>query len=89
MAIGLLDFGDLLAGKVSWQALLPELMTAFDLTFGLGCRSVTEADPVKSKCPAQLGKSIGNVGKKQRVVIDIYFQWEPKLQERQIGRAHV
>lgn len=63
MVISLLDLGDVLAGEVSWQSLLPELMTPFDLALGLGRGSVTEANAIKSKRPAHLRERIGNVAK--------------------------
>lgn len=79
--IGLLDLGDLLAGEVSGKSLLPELMTSFDLPFGAGRGSVTEADAIKSKRPAQLSERVGNVAKEQRVIIDINFQGQAPLQK--------
>src|SRR5229473_1758348 len=52
--ISVVEIGDVLAGEVSGQSLLPEEMDAFDFAFGLGCRGVAETDAVEVKSLAQL-----------------------------------
>ena len=55
MRIGLVEVGNVFAGEVGWQALLPEEVAAFDFTFGLRGWGITEGDAVEMKRPAQLG----------------------------------
>lgn len=81
MGIGLVEVGDVFAGEVSGQTLLPEEMRALDFTFGLGCGSVAEAHAIEVQSPAQLGESFWGVGEKEAVVIDVDFQRQPVIVE--------
>ncbi len=42
MRVGMVEVSNLLAGEVSGQAFLPEIVGAFDLTFGLRRRGIPE-----------------------------------------------
>lgn len=81
MRVGLVDVGDLFAGEVSGQALLPEEVAAFDFAFGLRGWSVAETDAIEMQGPAQLGQGLGVMGEEEAVKIDIDFQGQAILQE--------
>ena len=55
MRVGLVEVGNVFAGEVGWQALLPEEVAAFDFTFGLRGWGITKGDAVEMQRPAQLG----------------------------------
>jgi hypothetical protein len=82
VGVGLLEVGDLLAGEVGGQAVLPELMFPFDLALGLGRGGVTETHAVKVKGRAQLRERVGDVGEEEGMEVDIEFQRQAVFQER-------
>lgn len=79
--IGLIEVGDGFAGEVGGQALLPELVFALDLAFGLGGGSVTEGDAVEMQGPAELGQGLRLGAKEQTGIIDVEFQRQPVVEE--------
>jgi len=72
--IGLVQVGDLLAGEVGGQAVLPELVFAFDFALGLGRGRVTETHAVEVERLAQLGEGVGDVGEEEGMEIHVEFQ---------------
>ena len=75
MWVGDFDLGNLLAGEISGQATLPELMFAFDFALGLRRGGVAQADVVELERPAQLGQGIRIVREEDTVVIHVELQW--------------
>jgi len=75
LRIGDFDFGDLFAGEVGGQTPLPELMFAFDFTFGLGRGGIEETEVIELERPAQLGEGVRIVSEKETVVIDLDLEW--------------
>ena len=66
--VGGFNLGNLFAGEIGWESALPELVFAFDLSFGLGRRGIKEADVVELERPAQLGYRVGILGEENGVV---------------------
>ena len=71
VGVGGFNLGDLFAGEIGWESTLPELVFAFDLSFGLRRRGIKEADVVELERPTQLGEGVGIVREKDTVVIDV------------------
>jgi hypothetical protein len=80
--VGLVEVGDLLAGEVGGQPVLPELMFAFDLALGLGRGRVTEAHAVAVERRAQLREGVGNVREEEGMEVHVEFQRQAVFQER-------
>jgi len=55
VGVGVLKFCDLFAGKIGWEAPLPELVFAFDFAFGFRGWGIKEANVVELESRAQLG----------------------------------
>ena len=87
VGVGDFDLGDLFAGEIRRQPSLPELVFPLDFSFGLGCWRIKEANVVKFKRRAQLSQSLGILGKKEGMVIDVNLQWSAVGQER--GREEI
>jgi len=79
--IGLVQVGDVLAGEIGRQALLPIEVATLDLTFSLGGRSKTKGDAIEVKGLAQLGEGFGVMSEEQAVEIHIEFQRQTVLLE--------
>lgn len=79
--IGLVEVGDLFAGKVGRETILPKEMSAFDFAFGLRGGSVAKGDAVEVQGAAQLGQSLWGVGEKEGMEIDIDLQWQTVFEE--------
>ena len=79
--VGLLDVGDALAGEIGGQALLPELVFAFDFALGLRRWSVKETNVVEGESRAELGQSIRGLGEEHGVIIDIELEGTAVSQE--------
>ena len=91
MNVRVVQFGHLFAGKIGWEALLPELVFTLDFAFGLGCGSIKEANVVELQCGAQLGESLRVLSEEDAMIIDIELEWpavgqEGGGQEIQIGQ---
>jgi hypothetical protein len=56
---------DVGGGQQGREAFLPEVVTAFDFAFGLGCRGVREGHAVEVQSLSELGESFGRVKKKE------------------------
>ena len=72
--IGLRQIGDVFAGEVGGEAILPVLVFAFDFPFGLRCRGVAQGDAVEAEGLAELGKGVGDVGEEEGVEVHVEFQ---------------
>ena len=72
--VGLLEVGNALAGEIGGQALLPELVFAFDFALGLRRWSVTETNVVEGESRAELGQSIRGLGEEHGVMIDMELE---------------
>ena len=81
MRVGLVEVGNVFAGEVGRQALLPEEVAAFDFSFGLRGWGITEGDAIEMQRPAQLGQRVWGVGEEEAVVIHIEFQRQPPFDE--------
>jgi hypothetical protein len=75
-SIGGGQVAELLGGKERGQAVLPILVTAFDLALGLGSWGVAKGDVVEMEGRAELGEGIWDGGEENGVVVDIEFQGE-------------
>ena len=72
--VGLFHVGDALAGEIGGQALLPELVFAFDFALGLRSWSVKETNVVEGQGRAELGQSVRRLGEEHGVIIDIELE---------------
>src|SRR5574338_1407110 len=79
--VSLVEGGDLLAGEVGWEALLPDLVAAFDFALCASCGSIAKANAVEMQGPPQLGQCFGDTGEEQAVVIDVNLQWHAEFEE--------
>lgn len=79
--VGVGQFGELFAGEIGWEALLPELVFALDFAFGLRRWSVTETNVVELESPAQLGERLRGFGEKDAVIINVELEGAPISQE--------
>lgn len=91
MNVRIIQFGNLFAGEIGWEASLPELVFALNFAFGLGCGSIKEANVVELQRRAQLGESLWILSEEDAVIIDIELEWAPVGQkgggqEIQIGQ---
>jgi len=89
--VRIVQFAHLFAGKIGWEAFLPELVFALDFAFGLGCGSIKEANVVELQCGAQLGESLRVLSEEDAMIIDIELEGpaigqEGGRQEIQIGQ---
>ena len=69
--IGFGQGGDVFGGEKGGETFLPEVVRAFDFSFGLGSWGEAQGDFVKAQGSAELGKGIGLVGEEKGVVIDV------------------
>ena len=69
--VGRVEGGDGLGGEDRGQALLPEVVEAFDFALGLRRGGVAQGDFVEAHGGTELGKGIGRMGEEKGVVIDI------------------
>jgi len=74
MRVGDFNAGNLFAGEIGWEAALPELVFAFDLSFGLRRRGIKKANIIELECPAQLGQRFGILGEENAMIIDVDLQ---------------
>ena len=81
MGIGGFHVANLFAGEIGWESTLPELVFTFDLSFGLGCWSIKEADVVELESPAQLSHRFGILGEENGVIIDVDLQ-RPSIDDK-------
>ena len=79
--VGLFHVGDALAGEIGGQALLPELVFAFDFALGLGSGSVTETNVVEGQGRAELGQGVRRLGEEHGVIIDVELEGAAVSQE--------
>lgn len=69
--IGLMEVGDVFAGEVGGQAVLPVLMFAFDFAFGLRRGGVAKAHTVEAQGRSELSQSVGDMSEKEGVEIHV------------------
>jgi hypothetical protein len=79
--VRIVQFGNLFAGEIGGEALLPELVFPLDFALGLGCGSIKEANIVELQCGAQLGESLRVLSEEDAVIIDIELEWASVGQE--------
>jgi len=79
--VRIIKFGNLFAGEIGGEALLPELVFALDFALGLGCGSIKETNVVELQSCAQLGESLRVLSEEDAVIIDIELEWAPVGQE--------
>lgn len=72
--IGLGEIGDIFAGEEGGEAVLPELVFALDLAFGLRRWGVAEGDAVEVKGLTELGEGVGGVGEEEGMEVHVEFQ---------------
>ena len=70
-SVGRLDGEDLIGGEQGREAILPVVVAALDLAFGLGSGGVAQGDAVKVESLAELGEGVRGVGEKEGVEIDV------------------
>ncbi len=80
-SVGLREGGDLLGGEERREALLPEVVQALDLAFGLWSRSVAQRDLVKAQRAAELREGLWLTGEEEGMVVDVEGQGEAVLAE--------
>lgn len=74
VGIGLREIGDVFAGEEGGEAVLPELVFAFDFAFGLRRGGIAEGDAVEVEGLAELGQGVGNVGEEEGVEVHVEFE---------------
>jgi hypothetical protein len=74
MRVGLVEVGDVFAGEVGGQALLPEEVRALDFAFGLRGWSIAEGNAIEVKGSAQLGEGVWDMGEEEAVEVYVDFQ---------------
>jgi hypothetical protein len=72
--IGLSEIGNVFAGEVGGEAILPVLVFAFDFAFGLGCGCVAETHAIEAQGLAELGEGVGDVGEEEGVEVHVEFE---------------
>ena len=79
--VGVFELGDLLAGEEGGEAVLPELMFAFDFALGLGRGGVAEGDAIEAEGCAELGEGVGDVGEEEGMKVHVEFQGQAAFEE--------
>lgn len=79
--VGLWQRGNMLCGEESREALLPEVMGAFDFAFCLRGGRVAQGDIVKAQGGAELGEGVGDGGEEEGVVVDVESKREAGFEE--------
>ena len=73
-AVGAFQFQDAVGGQERGQALLPVVVAAFDLAFGLGRGGVAQGHAVEAERGPQLGEGVGGVGVEEGMVVHVERQ---------------
>jgi hypothetical protein len=81
LGIGLVEVGELFAGEVGREAILPKEVSALDFALGLRGGRVTEGDTVEVKGAAQLGERPWGLGKEDGMEIDVDLQRQAMFDE--------
>ena len=79
--VGLGQRGDMLCGEESREALLPEIMGAFDFPLGLRGGRVAQGDFVEAQGRAELGQGIGDGGEVKGVIVHVESEREADFEE--------
>src|SRR5262249_52495779 len=87
--VGRLQFHNVIGSEQSWKSALIVQVASFDFALGLVSRSITQGHTVKVKGCSQLGKSVGCVREKERMIVHVKRQGqatgaESPLQEVQM-----
>ena len=72
--ISMLEVTNVLGGQKGWEALLPEVMSAFDFAFCLRGGSVEQSHPIEVEGSAQLGKGVRGMGEEKGMVVHVKSQ---------------
>jgi hypothetical protein len=91
--VGVRDVDDAFGGEKGGEAILPEKVKAFDLTFGMRGRCVKQGDVVKLQGPAQLREGVRLLSQEEAVTVDVERQWQTVLgegggQQIEVGQEH-
>lgn len=74
VGVGRCEVGDVFAGEVGGETVLPEVVFAFDFAFGLGGGGVAEGDAVEVEGRSELGEGVGGVGEEEGMEVHIEFE---------------
>ena len=85
--IGLGEIGNVFAGEVGGEAVLPVLVFAFDFAFGLRGGGVAKVYAIEAEGLAELGEGVGDVGEEEGVEVHIEFEGQAAFQKG--GRQEV
>src|SRR6266478_987571 len=77
--IGFRQGGDLLGREERWEPLLPKVMGALDLAFGLRGGCVAQGDFVEAEGRAELRERLGLTGEEEGMVVDVESQRQAVL----------
>ena len=69
-----MEVADVVGGEQSREALLPEVVAAFDLALGLGSGSVKEGNAIEVQGGTQLSESLRGVSEEKGMVINVERQ---------------
>ena len=67
--------------KKAGEAVLPELVFAFDFAFGLGRGGVAEGNAVEAERLSELSEGVGDVGEEAGMEVHIEFEREAVFEE--------
>ena len=81
VGVGLIEIGDVFAGEVSGEAVLPELVFALNFALGLRCGRVKEAHAVEAQRLAELGEGVGDVGEEEGVEVHVELEGQAVFEE--------
>jgi len=81
LRVGVREVGDVFAGEEGGEAVLPELVFAFDLALGLRGGRVAEGDAIEVQRLAELGEGFRNVGEEEGMEVHIEFEGQAAFQE--------
>ena len=81
LRVGLGKVGDLLAGEEGGEAVLPELVFAFDFAFCLRRGGVAEGNAVEAERLAELSEGVGDVGEEDGMEVHVEFEREAVFEE--------
>lgn len=81
LRVGVREVGDVFAGEEGGEAVLPELVFAFDFAFGLRGGRVAEGDAIEVQRLAELGEGFRNVREEEGMEVHIEFEGQTAFEE--------
>ena len=81
VGIGAGELGDVFAGEKGGEPILPELVFAFNFSFGLRRGGVAERDAVEVEGLAELGEGVGGMGEEEGVEVYVEFEGQAAFEE--------